>query len=191
MPTDPGGAITAILQRWLEAVPATAYDDPISPALKRATKEAEERIAQLERDVRAYRKLSPVDRSLTADRLRATLGAGTIMEVHANAEHQAFQALTEPETPYREELLTALTEYYTRALSTAILSRETPANPSQQRSGPPPGRTQTPRQHPTLPRHRGQAKRRCNADPSRWANKLCDASPKTSTRMWTPRCNTP
>lgn len=126
MPKDPDGAITDALQRWLEGVPATAHEAPLSPALKRATKEAEERIAQLERDARAYRRLAPADRSLTADRLRATLGGGKMMEVNANPEHQALQALTEPDTSFRQELLQALTVYYTRALSSALLSREHP-----------------------------------------------------------------
>ena len=124
MPDDTGAEISALLKSWLEAVPATAHETPLTPALTAAAKRADSRIAQLERDVRAYRKLAPSDESLTAEALRAKFGKGRLTDPAANPEHRALAALSETDSPLEAELLEALTAYYQRALGTALLSKD-------------------------------------------------------------------
>ena len=48
----------AVLNRWLTLVSHDSHADPLTPALRIAEKEAEADLQQLEKDVRAYRKLS-------------------------------------------------------------------------------------------------------------------------------------
>ena len=116
----------AVLNRWLTLVSHDSHTDPLTPALRLAEKEAEAALQQLEKDVRAYRKLSIADHSDEARRLRATLGPTTLHDASATAEHRALQALADPGSPDKALLLTALTHYYTAALRTTILSNDHP-----------------------------------------------------------------
>ena len=123
---DPGTEAAALLRSWLEAVPTTAHQDPLGPALMAAARRAESRIAQLERDVRAYRKTAASDRSLTAEALRVKFGRGRLTDPATDPEHQALSALSEAGSGWDKQLLEALTAYYQRALRTTLLSKETP-----------------------------------------------------------------